>query len=143
MKIEPLNFKTYLSFIKNSANSKSFQSLFAQVDGLEKDITKKGKLSCAFFTSSVLKIFSQIKNLHATVSGIIKDLEKSGWKEIKIPQKGSILIWESKNGHRHIGFYLGNNKAISNNSQKRTPQIHHYTFNNKRKIESIFHKNFS
>ena len=83
-----------------------------------------------------------MNNLHATVEGTVKDLENSGWKRIKTPKEGSVLIWEEKNSHKHIGFYLGKNKAVSNSSEKRVPKTHHFTYNGKRKIESIWFKSF-
>ncbi|MEX0918551.1 MAG: collagen-like protein [Candidatus Paceibacterota bacterium] len=30
--------------------------------------------------------------------------------------------------HEHIGFYLGDNRAISHSDKKRSPVIHHFTF---------------
>jgi len=143
MKISPENFYTYLSIIKNIAGSKSFRHLYAKVGGKKTDILKNGRLSCAFFVSSILKIFGQIKNLHATVAGTEKDLKSSGWHKIKILKEGSVIIWEKINNHSHIGFYLGDNKAISNDSKSRAPEIHHYAYNGKRKIISVYSKNFS
>jgi hypothetical protein len=142
-KLTPLNFLTYLSFVKKAAGAKSFQNAFVKTGSKKIDILKNGKLSCAFFVSSVLKIFGQINNIHATVEETVKDLENSGWKKLKTPKEGSILVWEEKNGHKHIGFYLGENKAISNNSKKRVPEIHHFAYNGKRKIESIYFKEFN
>jgi len=92
-------------------------------------------------------MFGLIKMPHATVNGTIKDLKKSGWKQIKKPKIGSVLTWEEMklNGsiNKHIGFYIGNGKAISNNYKSGTPIIHHWTFGRKngkpiRKIEAIF-----
>jgi len=89
-----------------------------------------------------------IKEIHGTVDGTIKDLEQSDWKKIKKPKIGSILVWEkidfgNQTFHKHIGFYIGNNKAISTNSSKKAPQIHHWTYGVKkgkpvRKVEAIF-----
>jgi len=60
--------------------------------------------------------------------------------EIKKPKKGSVLVWEKAQFeddglHGHIGFYIGNKKAISNDYKTGCPAEHNYQF---RKIESIW-----
>ena len=95
-KIEPILFETYLATIKNSIGSKMFRQIYAKVNGKKKDITKNGELSCAYYTSSLLSIFKLIKDVHATVSGTIKDLEEFGWVEVNKPKIGAILVWEKK-----------------------------------------------
>jgi hypothetical protein len=145
-KIISLLKDSYLAVIKNSVGSKLFRNFYAQVNGKKKDILRNGELSCAFFVSSILKIFDLISKTHFTVKNVVEDLKKSGWKEIKKPKIGSVIVWErkkfSKEVHRHIGFYVKKNIAISNSSKKKTPIFHHFTFNKKRKIEAIFwHKN--
>jgi hypothetical protein len=40
--------------------------------------------------------------------------------------------------HKHIGFYIGNNRAISNNSvHDGGPAEHDWTFEGKRKVEAV------
>lgn len=146
IKVEPLQFKSYLTVIKNSVNSNQFRNFFAKVDGVEKDILNDGEFSCAFFASSILLLFKQIKEPHMTVVGLIKDLKESGWDEIDNPTLGSVLVWQDKQAgdgslHKHIGFYVGNNLAVSNGEAKKSPQFHHYTFGQEgegyRKIELV------
>ena len=148
----PLLYKTYLAVIKNSVGTKTFRSCYARVGGknnyIVRDVTEKGNLSCAFFVSSILVIFKLIKEIHLTVAGTIRDLELSGWEKIKKPKIGSVLIWEPVDFggggiHKHNGFYIGNNKAISNSAKLGYPVIHHWTFGNKngqpgRKIIAIY-----
>ena len=141
--VKPLLFDTYLAVIKNSPGANLFRNSYAKVNGMKRDILKNGELSCAFFTSSVLVIFKLIKEIHSTVEGTIRDLEASGWKKIKKPKIGSVLIWEESVGHKHSGFYIGGGKAVSNSLQKRTPIVHHWTFGIKkgkpvRKIIAIY-----
>ncbi len=133
--------KSLFVLIKNSLGIKLFQSLYFFIGHKSKDIYQKGKLSCAFYVSTILKIIGMIENVHATVEGTIKDLEKSGWYKIEKPKKGAIIVWgENKNGHKHIGFYIGKNKAVSNNSFLQKPTIHSLQYNS-REIEAIyFHK---
>ncbi|MDP2638938.1 MAG: hypothetical protein Q8P06_02105 [Candidatus Azambacteria bacterium] len=147
-KIIPILFDTYLAVIKNSVGSKMFRNFYAKVNGKKTDILQNGELSCARFVSSLLYLFKLIENTHATVDGTVKDLEKSGWQKMTKPRIGSVTVWEKinfgkNNFHKHIGFYIGNNKAISHRREWRHPIIHHWTYGSKngkpvRKIEAIF-----
>ena len=58
------------------------------------------------------------KNNSHTVESAVKDMEQSGWKQTKKLAPGNIIVWEEKKDHAHIGFYIGNDKAISNSSKK-------------------------
>jgi hypothetical protein len=145
-KVELMLFDSYIQAIENSINSKLFRNLFAKVNGKKKDILENGELSCAFFATSILYIFKLISGIHATVRGAVADLEKAGWARIKNPKKGAVLVWEAEKfdheSHKHIGFYVNKNKAVSNNSKKGQPTLHHWTFGIKndqpvRKIEKI------
>jgi hypothetical protein len=145
--------KSYLARIQNSVGSKMFRNLYAKVDGKERDILDNGSLSCAIFVSIILQSFELIKKPHATVVELIKDMEVSGWKKSRNLKVGDVLIWEAidqtGNGvkHLHVGFYVGNDKAISNSTDKRVPVKHHFTFGTKagkpkRRIIGIYrHKN--
>lgn len=152
MKVIPLLSDTYLAVIDGAVDSGMFSRAYALVDGKRKEVTENGNLSCAFFPSFVLKYFGLIKEGHFTVSGLVRDLEKSGWKKIKKPRLGCVLVWgaqddkKDKNysfGHRHIGFFVGNGKAVSNLSSKARIGKHHWTFGMKRgkprrKIEAMY-----
>ena len=146
-KIKPLISDTYLAVIKNSIGSKMFRNSYVKIDGKKIDILKNGDVSCAFYVSSILMMFKLVGNVHATVDGTVKDLEKSSWKKINKPKIGYVLVWEEtdfgKNDlHKHIGFYIGNNKAISNSTKKRFPAEHDWKFDGKRKIElMLWNKN--
>ncbi|TSC91812.1 MAG: hypothetical protein CEN90_276 [Parcubacteria group bacterium Licking1014_17] len=148
-KVKILLLESYLAAIKNSVGSKTYRSLLAEINGKKIDIAGNGSYSCALFASSILFVFKLIKDMHATVNSLAKDLETFGWQEIKNPKIGSILIWDeiydNKSGkvHKHAGFYIGNNKAISNSEAKKSPQIHHLTYGERngqpvRKITKIF-----
>lgn len=132
---------SYLKVVKNSLGSNTWRNFYAKVNGQKKDITQNGELSCAFFVSSILIMFDLIKDSHLTVAGAIKDLKKSGWQSTRNTKAGCLLIWEatkSSDGHRHIGFCVSKDKAISTNYKTGKPCIHHLTFKHKRKIEAIF-----
>ena len=100
-------------------------------------------------STSILRLVDLIPELHTTVKGTVKAMEKVGWRPIKKPRVGSIIVWgpktfkKSGETHGHIGFFIGNKKAISNSSKKRSPAIHHWTYGTKqgqptRKIEAIY-----
>ncbi len=148
-KVIPILFDTYIAVIKNSVGSKMFRNSYAKINGKKSDLLKNGELSCAFFVSSVLALFPLFELIkyppHSTVDGTQKDLQQSGWQRIKKPKIGSIIVWEKNhNSHKHIGFYIGNDKTISNNKKRKTPAVHHWTYGVKkdrpvRKIEAIFY----
>ena len=143
------NRKNYLEMIENSCGSRMFRNLYLQdKNGFIFDAVEKGNLGCGFYVSAVLKIFDKIGGLHATVSGTEKDLLENGWKEIvpgKWPDdlaKGDILVWEKSvigdgNGHEHIGFFIGEEWAISNSSENGFPIKHHYQFGGGRRITKV------
>jgi len=129
---------SYLSMIKNSEETEMFRDFWGKIRDKKENLTKNGQRSCAFFVTSVLYHFKLIKSPHLTVCGTIRDMRKSSWFEIEKPKNGSVILWEKKRGHYHLGFYLGSKKAISNSRKKRTPIIHHFTFNGKRGIKAFF-----
>jgi len=139
-KVTPLKLETYLGVVKNSVGTHMFRNFYALIKGKPQDIMRQGDLSCAFFVSFVLVGFSLIKSIHGTVDGTKKDLVSSGWKRTRKPRPGCIIIWEPKinkrgESHKHIGFYIGNRKAVSNDSIKRAPNIHVY---NIRKVDELY-----
>lgn len=125
-----------------------FQNIFVTFKGKKRDILENGRLSCAYFVSSILLIANLVSNIHTTVRGLEQDLVQNGWKKLQRPRIGAVLIWipelSDPERHRHIGFYIGKNKAVSNSSRTRIPHYHHITFGKnskkwpKRPIESIF-----
>jgi len=141
-KFKILTYQNYLSVIKASQGSKMFRHFYVLDNGKKKDIPRNGKLSCAYYISSILKLFSLISMSHISVKSTIKDMLKNNWKTTKKLVPGNVLLWEEQvqfNGeaHPHLGFYLGKDKAISHRYEKMIPIIHHYTYNKKRKITKI------
>lgn len=136
-----LKTKSYLAMIRNAAKGENymFRNLYALVDGVEQDINQDGVLACSFFASAVLYINKLIKDMHAGVTGLERDLVASGWERIDEPREGAVLLWEAQNAHRHIGFSLGNGRAVSNASGgSGVPTEHSDTYDGTRKIESIW-----
>jgi len=139
--VEPLLKETYLSVIKNSVGSKSFQNFYVKINNKKQDVMNGGELSCAFFVSSITTMFGLSARVHGTVDSTIKDLLGFGWIEIKKPRIGAVLVWEDLNfegeEHKHIGFYITKDGAVSNSSVKKSPQKHHWNFKGKRKVVKI------
>lgn len=141
---------SYLKTIGNSIASRIFKNLYFKKGRKKIDALENGNLSCAVFVSWILRNFYLIKDMHTTVSGTEKDLKNSDWRKIKKPKIGAVLVWEEKkfeNGsHKHIGFFIGENKAISNGAKKGHPIKHHWTFgpksdkNHRRVIEIWWNK---
>ncbi len=136
--IVPLLLENYLHMAKASVDSPIFRNFYCLVDDEKQDILRDGDLSCAFFVSWILIPFKLLKESHATVSGTIKDLANSGWTKIETPKPGAVLVWTPQQSgeeiHAHVGFYLGDELAVSNDYKKRSPQIHPW---NSRPIEEI------
>ena len=142
-KIVKLQYETYLAVIENSPGSFMFKNFYVTIDGVKKDAMEDGWLSCAFYVSSVLYLCKYIKDIHATVASTVKDLQKCGWKKVRKPAVGSVIVWKpgkDTNGHSHIGFYVGNEQAISNDSWKKHPWKGDWKFNGKREVEMILWK---
>lgn len=139
---------TLLAMVENSVGTTLWRNFYVCLNGQQKDIMRDGDLSCAFFVSSILLVLSLIDKIHGTVDGVVFALEKSGWQKIKKPKPGAVLVWVERTGkdsqkHKHLGFYLGRNQAVSNNSKTRKIARHHYTFGTKsertfRPIEAIY-----
>jgi len=132
-KIKILTYQNYLQMIKTSQGSQMFRHLYVLMDGKKKDVLENGNLSCAYYVSSILKIFDLISQPHATVKSTIEDMLKSNWQPTKKLKPGNVLVWQEKkfsNGtiHQHVGFYLGQDKAISHQYEKKMPIIHHFTY---------------
>lgn len=153
-KVQKKKFKylvreSYLVFIKNSVGTRMFRNFFVLDEKNKKfDVLKNGQMSCAFFVSTVLKSFGLIRKPHFTVGRTVEDLLQSKAKKVRISdlKPGDVLVYESISGksgnHNHIGFYLGNNLAVSNSEFKKMVVKHHYKFKGKRQIELALRPKF-
>ncbi|MBI2410001.1 hypothetical protein HYV30_03100 [Candidatus Kaiserbacteria bacterium] len=125
-------FLSYLKMIENSVGSALFRNLYFTIGGKETDVLEDGDLSCATYVSSLLYLFGLIGERHTTVSGTVEDMEKSGWQKIDEPRIGAVILWGFKKKddgtqgkHRHLGFYIDGETAISNSSDTRVIERHH------------------
>lgn len=135
---------------ENSIGSNVFRNLYIRLeDGSEVDALKDGDLSCAVFVSGILSAIGLVDKGHATVTSTIKALEEAGWQEVAIssPLPADVIVWDEYthddgSATKHIGFYIGNDMAISNSSEKRSPQKHHWTYEGKRSPIKLLRYNF-
>jgi NlpC/P60 family len=130
-----LKKESYLAMIHNAVGTNLFRNLYALVNGEKNDIVKDGVRSCALFVSSILNQFHFIDSTiapHAGIAGLEKNMKNSGWRITDTPQPGDIIFWEPKlqadATNSHIGFFIGNDQAISNDWQTRMPIKHHMTY---------------
>lgn len=130
-----LRRKNYLAMIENAAKGRNclFRNTYAHLEGDEHDITHDGVLSSGRFVSSILYLNKLVGDMHVTVEGTERDMTDSGWQETQRLRDGCVLIWEpirraTGNLHTHIGFYVGNDEAVSNDTSEGIPHRHHVTF---------------
>lgn len=135
IKPKPEVFRSYIHAIENSVGSNLFRNLYFRINDKAVDVLEDGDLSCANYVTAILYLFDLIKKRHTTVTGTVEDILKSGWYEIKKPQKGALILWDFKKKsdgtqgkNRHVGFYIDKETAISNSSSKRIIARHHPTF---------------
>jgi hypothetical protein len=143
-----LALPTYLAMIRNSVGTRLFSRLYAAVDGRRRDLLDGGNLACAFFVTGILAARGLVCSMHATVEGTVRDMEKSGWHRTDRLRTGAVLVWEEAeqvpgSWHRHIGFYLGKGRAVSNDSRLGQPVEHHWTFGKvgsraKRRVVAVY-----
>lgn len=141
----PVIKDTYLAMIRNSVRSNLFRNYYLSINGKTIDDTRDGDLSCALFVSSILTLLKLTEETRLFVDEVVVDLKASGWKETMRPEEGSVLVWEARKGdrdevHKHIGFYIGDDRAVSNRPDTRQPTEHHWTFDGTRKVTAIFSK---
>lgn len=144
--------ETYLAMIRGSVGSNQYRHLFVkEQNGRLDDVIGDGDLACAYFFSSILTLCHLLKKgPHVNVTETITDMLASGWKQTDKLEIGAAIVWGKKlctDGiyHRHIGFYLNRQTAVSNCSKAKTPVRHHRTFGFEkwseapvRPIEAIF-----
>jgi hypothetical protein len=146
--VKILKKKSYLAMVRNAAQGevRMFRNLFALVDGEEKDILRDGQVSCAVFVSAILYLQNSgwISSPHATVPSTEKDMEQNGWIQIPDLREGAVVTWEPITYHDgathwHVGFYVGNDRAVSNASNDSgIPKEHHITYDGTRQVARIW-----
>ncbi len=118
--------KNLIHIIEASVGSKMFQHIYVtDKDSKEFDATNDGDKSCAYHTSGVLTLVGMIDRPHATVTTTLTKMAEAGWVESKEPILGCVVLWPEGNcGLEHTGFYLGEDKYVSNSSYEKVPALH-------------------
>jgi hypothetical protein len=126
---------SYLAAVHDSVGSRMFRHLYAlDEQGKRSDILQDGRLGCAYYVAFILYHFQLVKQPHATVASTVKDMEESGWTIVEAPEIGDVLLWEPSvehvedESHEHLGFYVGNERAVSNSSSTGEIVEHDWTF---------------
>jgi hypothetical protein len=127
--------QSYLATIRNSVGTQMFRNRYYTVAGQPLDVIDNGDLACALYVSSILKLFDLIPEVHTTVAETIRHMIETGWTEIPEPRDGAVIVWGVKKrddgtqgSHRHIGFCMGADSAISNSPEERAIAQHHITY---------------
>ncbi|MDN5275877.1 MAG: hypothetical protein JWN33_526 [Candidatus Saccharibacteria bacterium] len=122
-----------------------FRNFYVRIDdGPLTDVIGNGENACAFYVTSVLIAFGKLKSVHATVSNTVKELEESGWVLVDeddiVP--GDVIVWAGRdddNVSQHVGFYIGENSAISTSSSQQKVFKHDIHFGQlQRKIIAVY-----
>lgn len=137
--VEPLILKTYLAVIKRSVGSPMFQEFYASVNGKPTEVTRGGNVSCSWYLTAILKMFSLVDTVQITVHRALDEMERHGWKQIPRPRTGCVVLWAAKPADpkrmkkdkntynaliRHLGFYIGGGQTVTNDGRgTRKPQI--------------------
>lgn len=128
-------FPSYLATIQDSVGSSMFRKRYYRIDGKVIDVLDDGDLACAEYVTNILYLFDLIAERHTTVNETVRDIGESGWYEIAEPKKGALLLWGFKKKddgtqgkHRHVGFYIDPETAVSNDSDSRIIWKHHPTY---------------
>jgi hypothetical protein len=149
--------KTLLAMVEGSVGTKQFLSLYTAVQSGRRvkhiDVIGRGRFACAYYASSILMLNTLSRSgdgsgLHTTVNETVQDMIDFGWYMIDELQRGAVVIWSPKlasdgQHHRHIGFYVGRNRAVSTDGKTGMPTRHHVTYGTKdglpvRPIEAIY-----
>lgn len=145
VKLQRLYFKTYLQVLRNSVGTQMFRNFYIRTaDGTEMDALSDGSNSCAFYVSSVLALFGKLSGPHGTVKSTLADLEHSGWRTVEpdAMQPGDVLLWEAMQADdgwfEHVGFYLGDDRAVSTSWTEKKVVEHDVRFDGKRAIQQAF-----
>lgn len=134
--MKPNQKATYLAMIRQLPGVKLFQKMYITTEeGQDVEVTEDGKLSCAFVVTSILTIFGLMDRLHGTVTGTLREAEKLGWQKTDMPTEGDLVLWGEYEGHPHIGFYIGEGRCVSNNTELGVPSEHDLTMKDGREPE--------
>ncbi len=146
MRIERHIFKNYLAAINNSVGSNLFRNFYASFDGVEQDTLGDGSNSCAYFATSILRMFGALPSTSATVVRAVEKMQEAGFQKVDAPEPGDVIVYEpialepDGKPQEHMGFYVGEEKAISHSAFVKAPALHDYLTRDslERKIQAVY-----
>lgn len=104
-----------IAVVRGAVGTDMFRSLYVAGGSGPMDVLEDGRLSCAFFVSSVL---------NAVVEKTIAKMGEAGWVLAEVASLGCVTRWPILDSNEHIGFCVANDTFVSNSSSLRSPQIH-------------------
>jgi hypothetical protein len=146
--------ETHLALIHGSVGSDLFRHLYTDFDGqFAVDVLLDGDIACVFYVSSILTLSGMTEGgVHSTMTVMLEDLKRSGWQVIDDPCPGCVVVWGEKlsdsdrHVHRHIGFYVGDDTAVSMHPRHKSPQYHPYGCRpideGRKTVEAFYWKDF-
>jgi len=109
------------------------------------NVVKEGRLGCALIVGIINRATMLGEGMPTYVDQLPDMLEASGWYRLPgtLPLAFSdVIIWEKLDGHKHAGFYYGENRAVSMQDhpeypvkQERSLRIHRMDY---RPIEAVW-----
>ncbi len=115
-----------------------------QKDGIV-NVVKEGRLGCALIVGIINRATMLGEGIPTYVDQLPAMLTASGWHQLggTHPQAFSdVIIWEKLDGHKHAGFYYGENRAVSMQDHPEYPAIQERSLRihdmNYRPIEAVW-----
>ena len=80
------------------------------------NVVKDGRLGCALIVGIINRATMLGEDIPTYVDQLPDMLKASGWRLLPGTQPqafSDVIIWKKQNGHKHAGFYYGENRAVS------------------------------
>ena len=130
----PIPVRNILKIAWGTLGSTAHRYFYNFIDGKVVNVLEDGSKACAVVISHIIicvrhKNHIFLQNPHATVDGLIADLERCGWVDVDTKERrpGSVVVWEKANGNRHIGIGVSEYKVLSNCKEGKVPVLHSWT----------------
>lgn len=129
-------------------NSSVDCDMFARIATLGRDEThqviRDDELGGCYYVCFLLRGFHLISSIRLTVSGTARQLPRSGWETLDntgVLAPGMIIVWETTGTvtpRKRIGFYVGDEEAVSTAINRGIPTRHHATFGDQHRIQRVY-----
>lgn len=132
--------RKYIETVMGSVNSLKYrQHHVLTSDGITQTVFADSGVASAYHVSSILNSLQlSLGEIRLNILDILADLEVSAWERTKTLSKGAVVVWEpysyvSGKPRQHIGFYIGNDRAVSNISDAHIPTEHDVYFRDEKR----------